>query len=145
MLHIAPLSIKSIPINATALNLNCQSNSKDILSILYDDKLILLSLITLDIILNIQNSSNYTSLSWLHHDKNLNKMITKSSISSSSSSSTTASLLSSNDEDFSNLIILSYEDHIVVKDIYDWKQDKAHFNINMLMKSSHETDDGLIS
>lgn len=133
-------------INAKAINLNCQSNANDILAILYDDTFILLSLLTLDIIISI-HSCNYTSFTWLHHDKNLaNKVAIQKSTSSLSSSSST------NDQsvDYSNLIIVANQDQIIVKDIYNWNGDnKACFNINTLMMTmkipTTENDVGLIS
>lgn len=151
-----PLFIKSMNINAKAINLNCQSNANDILAILYDDAFILLSLVTSDIIISIQNCS-YTSFSWLHHDKSLtNKVaIQKSSspLSSSWSSSSSSSMIitSFNDVDYSNLIIVANKDQIIVKDIYDWNGAyKACFDINtlintMMIKPTTEKDNGLIS
>ena len=136
-------------INTKAINLNCQSNANDILAILYDDAFILLSLVTSDIIISIQNCS-FTSFSWLHHDKSpTNKVAIQKSSSSSSSSSTI--IPSINDVDYSNLIIVANKDQIILKDIYDWNgADKASFDINtlintMVIKPTTEKDNGLIS
>jgi len=138
-------------INTKAINLNCQSNANDILAILYDDTFILLSLVTSDIIISIQNC-NYTSFSWLHHDKSsTNKVAIQKSTSSSSSSSSSMIIPSINDVDYSNLIIVANKDQIILKDIYDWNgADKACFDINtlintMVIKPTTETDNGLIS
>ena len=133
-------------INTKAINLNCQSNANDILAILYDDTFILLSLVTSDIIISIQNC-NYTSFSWLHHDKS---QTNKVAIQKSSSSSSMI-IPSINDVDYSNLIIVANKDQIILKDIYDWNgADKACFDINtlintMVIKPTTEKDNGLIS